>query len=226
MKVKNLLQTKALGEILVLMRAVTPVKVGLAATRAVEKGARRTMRPVAAQTMTRPALTELARVGATVARKRGRSAFIATCGVALGGLVLSFVAVAGGPSSSPRTSNVQTGNVQTTTAEVQRLVTFFFSAEAWGGVPFSEAEKQKVMVDAMLTGQPTRIESEVTHLLSTPEAHVRSFVAVFEVDGSVRPPSMRAGYELELLVPQSREALTVELINGDTGIVNLVEVAP
>jgi hypothetical protein len=165
-------------------------------------------------------------VEATVARKRSRSAFIATCGVALGGLVLSFVAFAGSPASSLRTSSLRTSSLQATAVDAQRLVSFFFSAEAWGGVPFSEAEKQKVMVDAMLTGQPARIEAGVTHLLSTPEAHVRSFVAVFEVDGSVRPPTMKAGYELELLVPQTREALTVELINGETGIVNLVKVAP
>ena len=108
----------------------------------------------------------------------------------------------------------------------QRLVTFFFSEGAWGRLPFSEAEKQRVMVEAMVTGKPVRIEAEVTHLLSAPEARVRRFVALFEVDGSVRPPVMRSGYELELLVPHSRKALSVELENGETGVVNRVEVEP
>ena len=108
----------------------------------------------------------------------------------------------------------------------QRLVTFFFSEGAWGGLPFSEAEKQRVMVDAMVTGKPAHIEVEVTHLLSAPQARVRRFVALFEVDGSVRPPVMRSGYELELLVPYSRKALSVELENGETGVVNRVEVEP
>ena len=108
----------------------------------------------------------------------------------------------------------------------QRLVTFFFSEGAWGGLPFSEAEKQHVMVDAMVTGKPVHIEVEVTHLLSAPQARVRRFVALFEVDGSVRPPVMRSGYELELLVPHSRKALSVELENGETGVVNRVEVEP
>ena len=108
----------------------------------------------------------------------------------------------------------------------QRLVTFFFSERAWGGLPFSEAEKQQVMAEAMVTGKLAHIEADVTHLLSAPEARVQRFVAVFEVDGSVRPPLLRSGYELELLVPHSRKALSVELENGETGIVNRVEVEP
>ena len=82
------------------------------------------------------------------------------------------------------------------------------------------------MVDAMLSGELTRLEADVAHLPSAPDVRVRSFVALFEVDGSVRPPTMRAGYELELLVPYSREVLNVELLNGETGVVNLVRVEP
>lgn len=110
--------------------------------------------------------------------------------------------------------------------EDQRLVTFFFSEGAWGGVPFSEAQKQQVMVEAMLSGEIKHLEAEVTHLLSAPEARVRRFTAVFEVDGSARPPVMRSGYELELLVPHSHQALSVELENAETGVVNRVEVEP
>ena len=113
-----------------------------------------------------------------------------------------------------------------TRVDAQRSVRYFFSDEAWGGLPFSEADKQQAMVDAMLSGQPVRLEADVLHLLSAPEARVRSFVAVFEVDGGVRPPTLRAGYELELLVPHRSEALSVELINAETGVVNLVQVAP
>ena len=106
------------------------------------------------------------------------------------------------------------------------MVKFFFSDGAWGGVPFTEAQKQGVIVKAMLSGKAARIEDEVTHLLSAPDARVRRFTAVFEVDGSVQPPEMRSGYELELLVPYSRKPLSVELENAETGIVNRVEVEP
>ncbi len=78
----------------------------------------------------------------------------------------------------------------------------------------------------MMSGEPARIEDEVTHLLSAPEVRVRRFAAVFEVDGSVRPPKLHSGYELELLVPRSRKPLLVELENAATGVVNRIEVEP
>ena len=79
----------------------------------------------------------------------------------------------------------------------------------------------------MLRGKLIRIDDDVANLPNAPaDVRVRSFVALFEVDGGVRPPTMRAGYELELLVPYSREALSVELLNGETGVVNLVRVEP
>ncbi len=139
------------------------------------------------------------------------------CGVALGGL-LSSLAIAGTPGGSLSPQN---------SVSEQRLVSFFFSSDAWGGVPFSESQKQKVMVDAMLSGKLARIDDDVANLPSAPaDVRVRSFVALFEVDGSVRPPTMRAGYELELLVPYTRDVLNVELLNGETGVVNLVRVDP
>ena len=133
---------------------------------------------------------------------------------------------AAGLKTAESTGSTKPSRVSAERVDDQRLVTFFFSEGAWGGLPFSEAEKQRVMVDAMVTGQPAHIEVEVTHLLSAPQARVRRFVALFEVDGSVRPPVMRSGYELELLVPHSRKALNVELENGETGVVNRVEVEP
>lgn len=108
----------------------------------------------------------------------------------------------------------------------ERSVAFFFSDTAWGGVPFTEVEKQEALVDAMVGRKAVRLEAEVTHLLSAPEARVRRFVAVFEVDGGAEPPTVRSGYELELLVPYSRDTFTVELENAETGIVNRVEVKP
>lgn len=110
-----------------------------------------------------------------------------------------------------------------------RAVDFFFSAEAWGGTPFSVEDKQQAMALAMLRSGVERLEAPITHLAvspETPEARVRSFVAVFEVDASVRPPRIRTGYELELLVPHVQQALEIELINGVTGVVNIVEVVP
>lgn len=143
----------------------------------------------------------------------------------MGSLLLLFLlcgAAAKGPVGNIRPT------VELTAASVaeQRLVRYFFSAEAWGGLPFGDAEKQQVMVEAMMSGGLARAETEVTHLLSAPNARVRSFVAVFEVDGTVQPPLLRAGYELELLVPYSRDPLNVELINAETGVVNLVEIMP
>ncbi|ADI13924.1 hypothetical protein [Truepera radiovictrix] len=110
-----------------------------------------------------------------------------------------------------------------------RELTFFFSAEAWGGTPFSVEEKQLAMGRALLRGGFERLEQPVAHLAvspETPEARVRSFVAIFEVDASVRPPRIRTGYELELLVPDAPEPLAVELVNGVTGVTNIVQIAP
>ena len=143
------------------------------------------------------------------------------CGVALGGLLSLCLS-----SSALAETPVGSVSLQNSVSE-QRLVSFFFSSDAWGGVPFSESQKQKVMVDAMLSGKLVRIDDDVANLPSAPaDVRVRSFVALFEVDGSVRPPTMRAGYELELLVPHSRDVLSVELLNGETGVVNLVRVDP
>lgn len=108
----------------------------------------------------------------------------------------------------------------------QRTVEFFFSDAAWGGVPFTDLQKQEALVGAMTGREPVRLEAEVIHLLNAPDARVRRFTAVFEVDGGTVPPSVRSGYELELLVPYSRETLSVELENAETGIVNRVEVEP
>ena len=108
----------------------------------------------------------------------------------------------------------------------QRTVEYFFSDAAWGGVPFTEAQKQEALVGAMIGREPVRLEAEVIHLLNAPDARVRRFTAVFEVDGGTVPPTVRSGYELELLVPYSQETLSVELENAETGVVNRVEVEP
>jgi len=123
-------------------------------------------------------------------------------------------------------SYVEAAGDATTTG---RVVDFFFSAEAWGGTPFSLEEKQAVMARAMLSGEVERLEEEVPYLSGgegAAGAEVRAFTAVYEVDASERPPSVRAGYELELLVPRTQEVLEIELVNSQTGVVNIVEVAP
>lgn len=149
-------------------------------------------------------------------------------GVVFAGLVLPCLAAANGAvTAAPLALKAPEAVLaQTPSADELRLVHYFFSAEAWGGLPFSEAQEQQVMVRAMLERSLVRMELEVTHLLSAPEARVRAFTAVFEVDGRVEPPALRAGYELELLVPHSQTPLTVELINGETGTTNLVEIVP
>ncbi len=150
------------------------------------------------------------------------------CGVFLTGLVLLSQAAAHGPLGSGTLERAATVLASQVSANVEDLrpVSYFFSADAWGGLPFSEAQKQQVMVKAMLEHALVRMELPVTHLISATDAHVRTFTAVYEVDGRGDTPAMRAGYELELLVPRRETALSVELINGDTGIANRVEIVP
>ena len=141
----------------------------------------------------------------------GFRTFTFGCGIALCGLVMSC---AGPLETSARPESAQ-----------EQLASFYFSTEVWGGLPFTNAQKQQVIIDAMLSGKRSHLEREVVHLLNAPGVQVRHFTAVYEVDGSVRPPAIRSGYELELLVPRSRKALMVELVNGETGVANLVRVA-
>ncbi len=142
-------------------------------------------------------------------RKMDFKAFV--CGIALCGILASC---AGPLDAGPRPEG----------SREQRLVSLYFSAEAWGGVPFSEAQKQQAMVAAMLSREHSGLEHEVAHVLDTPGVQVRRFAAVYEVDGGAHPPALRSGYELELLVPHSEDNLTVELVNGETGVTNLVRV--
>jgi hypothetical protein len=149
-------------------------------------------------------------------------------GVILGGLVLSCYGSAYAPLAvSPLDlAGTEIVAAQNSRLEEMRRVAYFFSAEAWGGLPFTDAQKQQVMVQAMTQRSLVRMELQVTHLLSTSDARVSAFTAVYEIDGRTEPPRLRAGYTLELLVPHSGSPLTVELINGDTGKINLVEIAP
>jgi hypothetical protein len=161
-------------------------------------------------------------------RKRGINKRASEYGVILGGLVLScygsaYAPVTGSPLDFAETEIVAAQNSR---LEDMRRVEYFFSADAWGGLPFTDAQKQQVMVQAMVQRSLVRMELQVTHLLSASDARVRTFTAVYEVDGRSEPPRLRAGYTLELLVPHSGSPLTVELINGDTGRINLVEIAP
>ncbi len=143
----------------------------------------------------------------------GFRTFTFGCGIALCCLVMSC--------AGPLETNAKPGN-----AQEQQLASFYFSAEAWGDLPFTGPQKQQVMIDAMLSGERSHLEREVPHRLDASGVRVRHFAAVYEVDGGVRPPAMRSGYELELLVPRSRDALMVKLVNGETGVANLVQVAP
>lgn len=90
-------------------------------------------------------------------------------------------------------------------------------------------EKQEAMARAVLERGLRRLEAPVAHLVTrsaTPDARVGRFTAVFEVDASTRPPRIRSGFELELLVPRSPHLLEIELVNGETGVVNIVQIAP
>lgn len=146
----------------------------------------------------------------------------------MGGLVLLSQAAAYAPLNLSAFDLAQAALVSPADTKVEdlRLINYFFSAEAWGGLPFSEEQKQQVMVRAMLEHSLVRMELPVTHLLSASDAHVRTFKAVYEIDGRADTPTLRAGYELELLVPRSQVPLTIELINGNTGITNRVEIVP
>lgn len=107
-----------------------------------------------------------------------------------------------------------------------RLVQYTFSAEVWGGSPFSAEEKQRVMARAMLKRSLVRLEREVPQMASGADFKVRHFLAVYQVDGRTAPPSIEVGYFLELMVPRKETTFSLDLINRNTNVANRVEVAP
>lgn len=227
---KSLLRTAVPGETLIKMMgtalkrflpmtAIPGIPVKATLKKAIPKKAVRTK-------VLRTRVPETTR-GATVVRKNVFKTRHYLCGVVFGGLALScLVSAHSAVSTAPLDLAITEIAASGERVEDLRLVSYFFSAEAWGGLPFTEAQKQQVMIDAMLGRSLVRMELKVTHLLSAPEARVRVFTAVYEIDGREASPILRAGYELELLVPHSQTPLSVELINAETGVINLVEVAP
>ena len=100
---------------------------------------------------------------------------------------------------------------------------WFFSAEAWGGDPFSPEEKQAIVVDALSAKRIDRLTRKVSYKVS-PELTVRRFVAVFEVDGRRSPPRLRSGYDVSLELPDNAPE-SVTLTNTETGVAWAVDLA-
>lgn len=99
---------------------------------------------------------------------------------------------------------------------------WFFSADAWGGVPFSPEEKQAAVVEALAGRRVNRLVRQVDFEVS-PRLSVRRFVAVFEVDARRRPPTFKSGYDVSFVLPEIPPE-RVLLTNVDTGVAWTVNV--
>ncbi|MDZ7705643.1 MAG: hypothetical protein U5L04_14305 [Trueperaceae bacterium] len=114
---------------------------------------------------------------------------------------------------------------QTRPSEATASVQFFFSSEAWGGVPFTAPEKQQALVRAMLDRSVERLERGASFAAEGP-VEVRRAVAVYEVDRRGDLPRLRAGYELELRAPESLLGQRVVLTNRASNVSRSVVLEP
>jgi hypothetical protein len=114
---------------------------------------------------------------------------------------------------------------QTQPSEATASVQFFFSSEAWGGVPFTAPEKQQALVRAMLSQSVERLERGATFVAERP-VEISRAVAVYEVDRRGELPRLRAGYELELRAPESLLGQRVTLTNRGSNVSRSVVLEP
>ncbi len=96
-----------------------------------------------------------------------------------------------------------------------------FSADAWGGTPFNEADKKNVFIKALSSKSKERIEQHIPYQIEG-NAKVAWFLAFYEVDARTLPPSLKNGFEL-VVTPSTTSEL--KLTNGMTGISWLVKLS-
>lgn len=106
---------------------------------------------------------------------------------------------------------------------------FFFSSEAWGGLPFSQVEKQTLLVKAVSAKSLERIEIPVAYSYESVDAStvdVVSFVAIYEVDAFKDFPNIRSGYVLEIDKATTVLPQRVRVVNEETGVSRVVRLEP
>ncbi len=94
-------------------------------------------------------------------------------------------------------------------------LTLFFSAEVWGGSPFSEAERKETVVRALKSKASEVLLREVGFEEST--SIVKRVFAIYEVNARTGLPRIRNGYRVELELP-SNPPERITLVNQFTGV--------
>ena len=93
----------------------------------------------------------------------------------------------------------------------------YFSAEVWGGSPFSEGQKRRVFLEALSSQSVRRLTQSVAFEFEEPGVSVRRFAAVYEVNAKQKPPLVKNGYQLilELSEPPPER---ITLRNSETDV--------
>jgi len=106
---------------------------------------------------------------------------------------------------------------------------FFFSSEAWGGLPFSQLEKQSLLVKAVSAKSLERIEIPTSYSVESVDGlpvAVVSFVALYEVDAFKDFPNIRSGFVLEIDKRGTELPQRVRVVNEETGVSRVVRLEP
>lgn len=105
--------------------------------------------------------------------------------------------------------------------EAARVVSLTFSADAWGGLPFTAEARQRAMVEAVLGRGVQRLEQAIATTVEVQPASallsVQQFTAFFEVDARDGLPIVTSGYRLELQLAQDIPVVHARLTNRATG---------
>ncbi len=133
-----------------------------------------------------------------------------------------LVALTGLWGCAPQTDSSET---RTSESEAVRSVHFFFSSEAWGGLPFTISERQQILVRATLSRSIVRAERPVRFAADEP-VRVSEAVAVYEVDKRQGLPTLVSGYRLELQVPESLLGNQITLVNRSSNVARVVTLSP
>ncbi|MBS3967766.1 MAG: hypothetical protein KGZ60_10980 [Truepera sp.] len=111
-----------------------------------------------------------------------------------------------------------------------QVVHLTFSADAWGGLPFTAEARQRTMVQAVLDRRVERLEQAVATTVDAQPASVllsvQGFTAFFEVDARSGLPIVSSGYQLELHLAQGAPTVHARLTNRATGITRGLRLDP
>lgn len=93
----------------------------------------------------------------------------------------------------------------------------YFSADVWGGSPFTEGQKKRVFLEALSSQSVRRISQSVAFELEEESVSVRRFAAVYEVSAKQRPPLVKNGYQL-ILELSGNPPKRIVLRNSETDV--------